>query len=477
MTALRKPGPPTDPNKTPTPSVAATAKPTPAPAEQAKKKQSGLEVLLAMEDRIREAKNETEVQHLIVNETRKIVGARQIFMFRSNKSGKFRATAVSSLALVDKDTPLVRWTEKLVANLAKENGLDAITSFQLPAFVDPEANETKSYPFHHMIWAPLKLGNGDVFAGLLLARERPWAEQEENILTRQMRVYANAWCALYGGAQLRLSTPFHKWLIRACAIVLLCSLALPVSMTTLAPVEIVADQPDLVTAPIDGVITQILVDPNQPVKAGQELLRFEDTTLRNKFELADREMKVARSRYDRVHQAAFDDPKARHELAITKTEYELKRAEREYAKALLDKTTIRAERSGFLIYSDKDKWLGRPVSTGERIMTIAHPSDVRARIDLPVSDAIVLDDNATVRLFLDADPLNSLPAHLLSESYHAEANSSQQLVYELYAKLDKEVEVPRIGSRGTAQIYGAKVPLIFFLLRKPFSAVRQYLGI
>ena len=454
---------------------------TPEPERQAttqpKKTQSGLEVLLSIEDRIRAAKNETEMQHLIVNETRKIVGARQIFLLCSAATGRFRTTAVSSLALVDKDTPLVRWTEKMVANLAREHGLDEHTAFQLPAFVDPEANETTAYPFANLLWVPFKLGNGDVFAGMLLARERPWTEQEENILARQARVYANAWCALYGGAKLKPNTPFHKWLIRLCVVGLICSMAFPVSMTTLAPVEIVADKPDLVTAPLDGVIHEILVDPNQPVKAGQELLRFEDTTLRNKFELADREMKVARSRYDRVHQAAFDDPEARHELAIAKTEYELKRAERDYAKALLDKTTIEAERSGFLIYSDKDKWLGRPVKTGERIMTIAHSSDVRARIDLPVADAIVLSDNAVVRLFLDADPLNSIPAKLVSESYHAEPNSSQQLVYELYAKLDKDVDVPRIGSRGTAQVYGDKVPLIFFLLRKPFSAARQYLGL
>ena len=36
--------------------------------------------------------------------------------------------------------------------------------------------------------------------------------------------------------------------------------------------------------------------------------------------------------------------------------------------------------------------------------------------------------------------------------------------------------MPRIGARGTAQVFGATVPLAFFLLRRPIAFARQTLG-
>jgi len=164
-------------------------------------------------------------------------------------------------------------------------------------------------------------------------------------------------------------------------------------------------------------------------------------------------------------------------LQLTKTEYELKKAERDYASDILARAEVTAPREGILIYSDTNKLIGRPVTTGERLMKIGAPNDIQARIDLPVSDSIVLAKDTKVRLFLDASPFQPRLASIKSESYHAEPNASQQLVYKIKARLDEEEFYPRIGARGTAQIYGQRVPLFFFLLRKPISAFRQYFGL
>ena len=79
-------------------------------------------------------------------------------------------------------------------------------------------------------------------------------------------------------------------------------------------------------------------------------------------------MLVAKARLERASQAAFADEKSRHEVAIALAEFELKRAERKYAANLLERSTVVAERGGILVYADKDRWIGRPVKTGERIM-------------------------------------------------------------------------------------------------------------
>jgi multidrug efflux pump subunit AcrA (membrane-fusion protein) len=52
-------------------------------------------------------------------------------------------------------------------------------------------------------------------------------------------------------------------------------------MSTLAPAKIVAKDPLIVNAPIDGVIAEILVLPNTVVSEGQVLFKYEDTTFRS----------------------------------------------------------------------------------------------------------------------------------------------------------------------------------------------------
>lgn len=444
---------------------------------ETQKKSKGLETVLAVDDRIRSAKDVRELCHVIVNESRKITGARQIFLAQLNGASTFNVKAVSSLALVERDTPLIRWIENAIENITKERGLDEQVDFSLPAFVDPESDESKTYPFRDLVWQPLKLKTGETFAGLLVARDRVWHVPELRVIARQASVYANAWQALGGYRHLRPKLRYHKPVKYAALVILMTALLMPVPLTALAPVEIVEHNTGIVAAPIDGVITEIYVRPNETVTLGQPVLRFEDTTLRNRFQIADREMHVAKTKYDRAQRAAFSDPKSRHELEITKTEYQLKKAERDYAADILARTIVTAPRAGILIYSDKNKLIGKPVNTGERLMKIGAPNDVQARIDLPVSDAIILAKETKVRLFLDANPFQPRLAQIKTESYHAEPNASQQLVYKIKARLDEDGSYPRIGSRGTAQIYGQNVPLFFYLLRKPISAARQYFGI
>jgi hypothetical protein len=63
-----------------------------------------------------------------------------------------------------------------------------------------------------------------------------------------------------------------------------------------------------------------------------------------------------------------------------------------------------------------------------------------------------------------------------SVSYQAEPTTSGILAYRVKAELDAEDQLPRIGLMGTAKISGNRVPLIYYLFRKPISAARQWLG-
>jgi multidrug efflux pump subunit AcrA (membrane-fusion protein) len=439
--------------------------------------QVGAAALLAVESRVRGASDETELLHLIANELRKLVAARQVIVLRKARRDRWKVAGISSLVLTDNDTPFVRWIESMVRQLIDERGDGEALVFELPAFTDPNVAETRSYPFGHLLWQPMRLTSGDTFAGLLLAREKSWTDQDQKIVAREAGVFASAWQALYGAGALQ-PRRWIGWKARlAVAAGVIGLAALPVPMSTLASVEIVARAPQRVTAPLDGIIDEILVDPNRPVRAGQPILRFEQTTLRNRLEIAERELNVARARADQIQQSAFTDEKAGRELAQARAEHALKAAERDYARDLMARSELKAERDGILVYGGKDQWIGRPVRTGERIMQIVRPREIAARVEVPVADAIVLHPDARIRMFLDADPLSSIPARAVSIGYQAEPNTTQQLVYRVDAEIDGDHPSLRIGARGTAQLQGQMVPLAFYLLRRPISALRQYFGL
>ena len=154
-------------------------------------------------------------------------------------------------------------------------------------------------------------------------------------------------------------------------------------------------------------------------------------------------------------------------------------ARQNYARDRLSKTVVKTPKAGLAIYSDPTDWAGRPVSTGETIIKIADPSRVLLRIDVPLTVGETLQNEARVRMFMDSDPLTPIEAELTSASFYAQATPSGQMAYEAYATLeiDQSSDMPRIGTRGVAKIYGDTAPLGFWLLRRPITIARQFLGI
>lgn len=252
----------------------------------------------------------------------------------------------------------------------------------------------------------------------------------------------------------------------------------PVSMTALAPVEVSPQKALVVTAPVDGVIENILVEPNAVVMKDQPLVRMADTVLKNRLEIAEREVSVAEAKIKKASQLAFVDIRGRHELGVAQAELQLRHAERDYARQLLERSVIKAERDGVAFFTDPKELIGRPVVVGERLMELADPQRLEFRIDLPVADSIVLNDGVRVKVFLDSDPLNPVEARLLRADFQARPRENQQLAFRLIAERAATDTRPlRLGVRGTAQIYGNHVSLAFYLFRRPISAARQWFGL
>lgn len=456
-------------------SVAPPAPAAPASPPPREPARSGFELLLKTESEARRAATVGELQFLIANETMKLARARQVFVL-TGTGMKPRIDQVSSIGKVDRDAPRLRWIESLVAALGADTGLDKMREFVLPAYCQPDDLEHKEYPYRFILWVPLTTRDKKVFAGMLLSREVPWNEQDVIVSGRLSETYAHAWLALAGR---RKVAPRFKlsWLGAAAIVSVAAAGFIPVPLTVLAPTEVTAIDPRVVAAPMDGVIENILVAPNQQVGDHQVLVRLAATALRNDLAVSERNIEVAEARLKQVTQSAVADPRMRAELAVARSELALAQAKRDYARDLLNRSEIPAPSAGVAVFSDPREWIGRPVATGERIMEIADPGRIELRIDLPVADAIALKEGAKVRAFLDSDPLKPMDAVVRSVSFEAQTIENNTMAYRIYATLAAGEAATRLGTRGTAQVYGDKVPLAFYLLRRPVAAMRQWLGI
>ena len=438
---------------------------------------AALQLLLRIENDAREAKNQRELSILIANETRKLSRARQIFVVDRARGGGFKIVAVSSVTSIERNAPLNQTVERFLARAEKAKKLDEMTVLQTDSFNDDGLLPFQNYPLRELLWVPMRSRSGSIFGGMLQAREIAWTERDQVVSTRLAQTYAHAWCAHSGRREPGRNFLFSRKMAIVASLAAVAAMFIPVPMSALAPAEIVARNPEVTSAPIDGVIQSVLVEPNTTVSEGQPLLAFADTELRNKFDIAEREVQVARARLKRATQLAFEDMRGRHELGIARAELALRITERDYARDLLAKTTIRATRDGIAIFPDKKALVGKPVAVGERLMELADPKKVALRIDMPVSDGQLLRPGAAAKVFLDSAPLQPINARVTQADYKSREIDEQTVAFRAHAHLEAGGRpLPRLGVKGTAQVYGEDVPLGLYLFRRPISAVRQWLG-
>lgn len=443
------------------------------PAQQA---YTGFSNFLWLERAARHAQTPEQLRFVMVNDSKRLFDYRQAALAFFVPPEAPKVEAVSGVAVLEREAPFLLWLHRAMRQVAgAEQGGNAhrVAPEEL---AEAERAEWSQWTAPHVLWLPLKNREERIIGALWIAKDKPWLDPEIVLAEKLADAYAHAWIALVGEGKALKPRRRLNWRHGVAVLALtLLAMAWPVRQSTLAPAEVVPEQPILVAAPLDGVIAQVLVEPNQAVRAGQELLRFDDTNLRSRRDVARRTLDVAQAELHRASQGAFNDRESSAQLALLRARLALRQAELDYAQALLDRVVVRAERDGVAVFSDKQQWIGRPVATGERIMLLADPDRSALRIDLPVGQAIRLAEGADVVLFLDNDPLNPLRGTLLRASYEAEPQPDGTLAYRLDAGLDPDAR-PRLGLRGTAKIYGEDVPLFMYLFRRPLSALRQWVG-
>ncbi|MBZ9944664.1 HlyD family efflux transporter periplasmic adaptor subunit [Mesorhizobium sp. BR1-1-13] len=432
-----------------------------------------LTALLQLEKRARAAGGD-ELPFVMVNETLAVVRYRQALLWRSAPARC--VSAVSGIAVPDPHAPYVVWAGRLCSYLDAQSHQGVVEV--VAADIDPAiAADWSEWLPSYLVWIPLALPLG----ALVLARETPLNEGERNLLALLADAYGHAWKAQLKGRLLREKIVYAGKGRRSVAATLLLALLigfgfLPVRQSVLAQAEIAPRESFMVRAPLDGVVENVLVKPNETVVQGQTLVTLDPRRLRNQLEVATRAEEAAQAELRQAKQFAVVDQKVRASLPVLQGKLDQQRAEGAYLAEQLGQTEIKAPRSGIAVYDDPNDWIGRPVAIGERMMLIADPDKVEVEARLPAADAIDLEIGGPVWLFLNIEPGRPLDAVLTFVSYKAQQGADGVLAYRAKARLAKDEQLPRIGLKGTAKLYGEQVPLAYAIFRRPMSAARQWLG-
>ena len=452
-----------------------------------------LAVLLQLGRRARQAEDEAELGFILINETHQLSPYRQGALWLKDEG----VVALSGVVTPEANAPYVQWLGGLYRHWVTANR--TVPWVIQPADLPPEAvAEWSQWLPAQAVCVPIP-AVGRRFAGglLLLARDQGWTEGELSLLAEWAAIWASRRALIdKGGSLSRLwqklhgrPTPVHQtdtahslsslfrrprtWIWLGAILFLL----LPIHLTVLAPAELVPLSPSMVRAPIDGVIEVVHVQPNQVVIAGAPLFEFDRTSIRNRLLIAERSVDTVRAELrQRAQQALFDDT-SQAQVAILQGQLAEKQLEVEYLRELAQRSLVSAQRDGIVLFDDPAEWIGRPVITGERVMVIANEREAEVEAWLSPANAIALEAGSRVSIYLNADPTHPLRAELRYVGHEAMLRPDGHYAYRVRASLPQLDERTRIGLKGTAKLEGVRVPLVYWVMRRPLAGLRAWLGV
>ena len=418
-----------------------------------------MQALFELEREIREAPDPDALAKVITVRSQAVLGFKDVVFCAGASARKMRAQAASNAALIDPSSPVLTWVEELCAlhSSQLENGSTFVAS------ADSRV-QVKNFLPKHVLFVPLKSKNQELLGCLVFTQTARFSQHDmlfinhlAGTIGHALAIFSRKLNPILGIGMARLAT--------FIVVTLFLLSVFPMQLTTLAPAEVVAYQPEIIKAPIDGVIDEITVAPNTQVGPGSLLARLNNHNLKAVYDDVARKTLLAESRTSNTQGKRVSE-----EL---RSDLEKSRARMESAEERLLQTDIRAETSGIAIVKAPGEWIGRPVKAGEKILEIANPREVEVVLEIPAEDADLISQNSKVRIFLDRRPFNPLTANVVDSSLVPEKSTSNRMYYTFRARFDEGVSLPSIGQRGVARVYGERASLLFFIFREQMKFARN----
>ncbi|PHV15288.1 secretion protein HylD [Janthinobacterium sp. BJB303] len=427
--------------------------------------------LVALMRRARAAPDAAQLGFVMVNESQQLLAYRQAALWREGVQR--HVAALSGLSETDPTAPYVQWLGRLFRHLDGAAGMGEGRVLDAAALPPALAADWASWLPAEVLWLRLD-GQG----ALLLARAEPWSAYEQKLAQELAHCYGHAlarFAPRRNARELALTWLKPGPRRRKLLLAMLLAACVPVRLSVLARAEVVPREPLLLRAPLSGVIDSIAVEPNARVAKGTLLFSLDATQLAGQFALASRERETAQEGYRVSAQLAVTDDKGKLAMAQERARLEEKSIVADYSGRELRRLQVTAPAAGVVVFSDRNDWQGKAVAVGEKVMTLADPAQVELAAWLPAAEAIEVAPGARITLYPNGAPMLSHEAQVTRVAYKAEAVEGGLLAYRLQARFAAGA-TPRLGQMGTAKVYGDWVPLIYYIVRRPMTAARQWLG-
>lgn len=448
-----------------------------------KDKLQRLTKLLLLEQKSRQKKSDLELGFTIVNNTHQLCSYSRCIYWK--KTGRhIDCIHASGISKIDSGAPFHKQYIKIIKNVVSKNvkkeahNWARLTEIQISALPEKDAKSLQKHIKDHLLVIEFLSPKGKCFSGLTIENDQSFNESDKALLEHVCESYAHALYSLeiqkYGQRGIISSFLKHKKTSLAF-ILIIASMFLPVKSSITIPTEIIASDPYVVSAPLEGIVKEIKVSPNQYVSSGQMIALIDDTEIRNKLEISKKEIKVLQADLEQSSRQAFTEKKSKAQIAIIKGKIERQKKEVQYFSELLDKTVLKAPVEGVVVFSDPNKIRGQLFRTGQIIMVIADPDEIKLELRIPSEAMIQFDQQEDIELFLNESPLDVHKAKIDYIEYQATKDPDGLLTYKAYANFNERGETLTIGARGSAKMYGKETILANQIFRRPFVTIRRHL--
>lgn len=421
------------------------------------------------------AKNKNSLIYIVLNETAKVIPYDRAMLW-DMRSGKPYLLGVSGHAKVDKDSDTAKVVANLLGDLSNNQKIQLVNQQSFPnqeaAYQEWHEHGTKS----SVIWVPIVIEN-HLELGLWIERwnDRNWDEQELKLFAHLSRGFSAAFQKFMPKIPLNPKSKMALKIFGATALMFL--LFFPVPLRIAAPCEVVAKDPYLVTAPLNGIIEQVFVQPGELIEPGALLFQYDKQVPLQELKVAEKEVEIAKSQLTRVMTKGYDDPEALNEAGIWQLQLDRDEVKLDLAKYQASKLDVKSTVPGFVALDDPEQWRGRPVQIGERVMMIVDPNNTKLKIWISESDNIAYLPDEPIEVFLNVDPATTYYAQIRYVSDYSLLSATGVTSFVAEADWVDKPEDVKIGLKGTAVLFGEHVPLFYWLLRKPWNTFRHATGI
>lgn len=426
------------------------------------------------------AANREALGFIIVNDTHQIFKYDRALLWEIN-DGISSLVAISGQHMVYKEAEFSQKAKRLISHLKNPNQPQLLSQDSFTS----EPNLWKEvFPKEgtSVYWVPI-IVQDKLRLGLWFEIWQKPAEKERN-LKEELNFFSNSLFPVYGSAWAKFDpsqywkTHFRKkkfwYTVVLTTLILLFAIRIPLRVA--APLEIVPEKPLVITAPLDGIVAEVMVKPGQLVKTGDLLFDYDKRVPLDELKSAMKQVDISQAEADRAATLGLSDPKSLTELEVYKLKLQKDKIALELAESQVAKLDVKAPESGIVMVDDPEEWRGKPVKIGEKVLTLSDPAKTKLKIWVPESDNVIIDPKREINVILNVSPDRELHAKLDYISFESHIGEGDVPAFLAEAFWETPPEDIKLGLKGTAILYGQNVSLFYFIVRKPWSAFRRFTG-